>query len=185
VCLGTTYPPHSGSQAGPHPAEESPSGRRDAGSEGYRSRSSYSSANRQASPAGSHSWRSWPRGYWEKVSVRKVVRALKHKHSWFKVGVCVCQGLTGWRVSAECRRLREWLWSAGCRTETAGEHCAARWNCRCGCNWSYCFSASLGGKKLNPEALEWKNIFNFWNSSLTAWLWLYVFLHHSQHTQAL
>lgn len=50
-----TYPPHSGSQAEPHPAVGSPSERQDAGSEGSRSQSSYSLANHRARPAGSHS----------------------------------------------------------------------------------------------------------------------------------
>lgn len=52
------------------------------------------------------------------------------------------QDLTEWTESGGCRRLRVWLWSAGCHTETTDGRCEALWSCHCGYSWSCCFSTS-------------------------------------------
>lgn len=98
--LKAAYLPHSGSQAEPHPGEGSPSGRQDAGSEGYLLQSSCSSANHLARPADSHSWRSWPVSYWERVRIKQTVRAIKPKIKARRVSVAGSYRVDRvWRVS--------------------------------------------------------------------------------------
>lgn len=70
----------------------------------------------------------------------------------------VWQDLTEWTESGGCRRLRVWLWSAGCHTETTDGRCEALWSCHCGYSWSCCFSTSWWQKKYT---LIKKNIRNF------------------------
>lgn len=98
--LKAAYLPHSGSQAEPHPGAGSPSGRQDAGSEGYLLQSSCSSANHLARPADSHSWRSWPVSYWERVRIKQTVRAIKPQIKARRVSVAGSYRVDRvWRVS--------------------------------------------------------------------------------------
>lgn len=98
--LKAAYLPHSGSQAEPHPGAGSPSGRQDAGSEGYLLQSSCSSANHLARPADSHSWKSWPVSYWERVRIKQTVRAIKPKIKARRVSVAGSYRVDRvWRVS--------------------------------------------------------------------------------------
>lgn len=74
------------------------------------------------------------------------------------------QDLTEWTESGGCRRLRVWLWSAGCHTETTDGRCEALWSCHCGYSWSCCSSTSWGQKKCTLIKKKHQKLFQIWTS---------------------